>query len=116
MIIQIKEKEFESFDLSKFFIPSNVYVCENKVRFDSVQEAYRIRDRKYPDLTVYFCSVCNGWHLGHRIGWKKMKRELVFALEDLPMFSNCSFQKTFKLEKIRRKRSRDFLRKNKDEK
>lgn len=44
--------------------------CARKVRHQTVGEAHAVarlmRRKKGADLTVYRCSVCDGFHLGNR--------------------------------------------------
>ena len=44
--------------------------CKNKVRHETSEEAEQVKRDKYPELGVYYCNHCQGWHLGHRIGHK----------------------------------------------
>jgi hypothetical protein len=113
MFLKLKEKTFEGIDIGKFFLPSDKETCSRKRRFVTAVEAYLVRDRKFPHLNVYFCNICQGWHLGHRIGWLKMKAEEEnLILKNIPTVSNKSFHKNFKLIRIRKKRLRDFARKS----
>lgn len=51
----------------------------SKKRYDTEQEGlYDARDgmlfRGSPELKVYFCLICSGYHLTSRIDTKKVKR------------------------------------------
>lgn len=53
--------------------------CEGKIRHETYGEAAHHRRRlRKPDIDIYHCRFCGGWHVGHP-GSRRLRKRRMYA-------------------------------------